>query len=107
MQILTNRQLLLIASGVEIIVAAYVWFTASLRKRSFALLWFCSIVGLYKVGRYYTRAVYPCSCLGILESWLKLSWKQTNTISWLILAFLAALSVACLLHENCRPPIRS
>jgi len=106
MQFLTNRQLLFVAAGLEIIVAIYIWFTASLKKRSFALLWFCSIVALYKIGRYYTRAFYPCSCLGILESWLKLTWNQTDTISWLTLAFLAAFSIACLFHEKCKPQTR-
>ena len=100
MPFLTNRQLLIIAGSFEIAVGAYVWFTASLERRGLALLWFCSVVTVYKIGRYFTRAVYPCSCLGILEKWLNLTWKQTDILSWLILGFLAVSSVALLLHEK-------
>jgi len=99
-QMLTNRQILLLAAVFETIVAIYIWFTSSLTRRSYALLWFCCIVVLYKTGRYYTRAFYPCSCLGVLESWLKLSWRQTDTISWLLLGFLTICSTAWLLRGN-------
>jgi hypothetical protein len=98
-QFVNNRQLMLIAGSFEIIVAVYVWFTASLTRRSLALIWFCSIVALYKAGRYLTRAVYPCSCLGILEKWLNLTWRETDSIGWFVLALLVILSIACLCYE--------
>lgn len=100
MPFLTNRQLLVMAGVFECVVGAYAWFTASFERRSFALLWFCNVVAVYKIGRYFTRATYPCSCLGILEKWLNLTWKQTDILSWVVLAFLAISSIACLVQGN-------
>jgi hypothetical protein len=99
-QVFSNRQMMLIASAFEILVGTYAWFVPSLRKRSYALLWFCCVVAIYKVGRYFTHAIYPCTCLGILTKWLKLNRNEADTISWLCLFFLAAVSVGFLFWRS-------
>lgn len=101
-QTFTNRQMMLIAAAFEILVGTYAWFVPSLRRRSYALLWFCSVVVIYKVGRYFTHAIYPCTCLGILTKWLQLSRIEADRITWLCLFFLVAVSSGFLFWESYR-----
>ena len=95
---LTNKELMLMAGSLEIVVAMYVWISNSLQRRSFALLWFVITISVYKWGRTYMHATVPCSCLGVLGRALKLSSGWINFLTWLTLFVLAAPAVACLVH---------
>ncbi len=97
---MSNRGLIVTAAFVEMGVAVYLLATPSYRKRGLTLIWLSSLILIYKVGIHFTRPVYPCSCLGVFSRWLKLSWGQINSITWLILLVLATASIGCLFQEE-------
>lgn len=94
---LSNRQMMLIAAALEIGIAVYIWSIPSIKHRGFALLWLCSLFILYKTGLEKTFATKPCSCLGILGRWLKLSNHQLEIITWSLLFAMIATAIVILI----------
>lgn len=97
---LSNRQMMLIAAALEIGVAVYIWFAPSIKHRGIALLWLCSSFVLYKIGSEKTFATKPCSCLGILGKWLKLSNHQLEVITWSLLFTMIAMAIIILIGSS-------
>ena len=97
---LTNRQMMIVAAALEIGVAVYILFAPSIKFRGLALLWLCALFILYKIGLDKTFATKPCSCLGILARWFKLSNHQLGIITWLLLAIMIAIAIIMLLSSH-------
>ncbi len=93
---LNNRQIILLAGALELGLAAFLWLEKSLQQSSLALIWFCSILATYKLGLVYTYNIRPCSCLGILGRLLKMSNRQLELATWLLLLCLIFLAIATL-----------
>ena len=95
----THRQMLFLAGGLEIGLASYIYFTIDLKKRGLALVWFSALIVVYKVGLRVTHFMGPCSCLGILGSVFKLSNRNVEFITWLLLAAFAITGVLACYHS--------
>jgi hypothetical protein len=72
----------------------------SIKHRGLALLWLCSSFVLYKIGLEKTFATKPCSCLGILGKWLKLSNHQIDVITWSLLFSMICIAIILLIGRS-------
>ena len=71
---LTNRQLLLVVSALEIIVAAYILLPTVLNKMKIAsVFWLATLFSVYRFGLFLAKEPQPCKCLDDLLSWSSLS----------------------------------
>lgn len=104
--IVSNRQLMVAAGLYEIAIGCFLWFGRSLRHRGLVLLWFCSVILIYKGGRLLVKSDYPCSCLGLLTNWLQLSRASIEVVTWMVIAFLLATELLAL-SEKRRPAGKS
>lgn len=89
---LSHRQVMLVASGLEIGIATFIWISAPIRQ-SIALFWFCCIVGSYKIAMHFTYDTKPCSCLGVLGRTFGLSNNQLEQLTWLLLGGMVLISL--------------
>lgn len=97
----THRQMLWLAGGLEIALAIYIYFIPNVRTCGLALLWFCGLIVTYKCGLWLTYFTEPCSCLGILGHMFKITNRQTEFITWALLAAFTAIGImACNSNER-------
>lgn len=97
---LSNRQMLLLAAAFEAGVACYLLRSKSIKISSWVILWFCSIVAVYKIFLKMTYATVPCACLGIITKALKLSTHQAEVVTWSLLCLFSAAAAWCLYREK-------
>jgi hypothetical protein len=100
LQSFTNKQIMLLASAFEIALAAYLLIERSVSKQGAALLSASGLLATYRISRKFTRAVLPCSCLGILSRWLRLSPIQIDVLTWTILFWMAMLGLFLIKGES-------
>lgn len=90
MPFFTHEQVLFLAALLEFTVCWLVLNSKSLLIRGAALVWFSSLVTVYKAGLVATHNSAPCSCLGVLSRLLHLSNGDLRLIT---IAILAAITV--------------
>jgi hypothetical protein len=88
---MSHRQLMLFGAACEIVVGLFIFYSNSLIRRGLALLWWCGVLTVYKVGLICTYDVLPCSCLGIFGRAMKLSNSALTSLTWSILIISALI----------------
>jgi hypothetical protein len=86
---LTNRQLLLIVSALEIIVAGSVLLpTILIETKIISVFWLATLFSVYRFGLFLAKEPQPCKCLGDLLSWSNLSDDSIRLFTNAALIFL-------------------
>ena len=98
---ISNRQLMMLTAWVEMATAVILFRFRTSTVSFVCLLWLASCFLLYQGGRVLVGAREPCSCLGIIMSWLPLGGSAMRSIPLLIASFLFLGSAIILLHRAC------
>ena len=86
--VLKNRELLILVSIVEMVVAGLLISSMPLKVRRGGLLWLCANFILYRAGLWMTGAAPSCKCMGDLAGRLGLTDAQASAIMLGILGYL-------------------
>lgn len=95
-----NRQIMVLAGFLETGLAIYLWRKRVSRHSALVLLWFCSLVLLYKIGLKVTYATQPCACLGALGKALHLSNQGMDRVTWTLLGCLMMMGVGAYVRSD-------
>lgn len=95
---LTFREARWASVAIELFLA---WNLLMVRSKSCGLVLVCgvSVMLAYKIGWITSEQSLPCGCLGVFESWLKLSTKASNSITLVILLGMLATSAAIMISN--------
>jgi len=93
------RQLLLLVSLAELLIAFFCLFTDKRQLSLLAVVWMSSNFLVYRVGLWFIGWHHPCACMGSLAGMLHLSDQAADNIMKGVLAYLLIGSYGILLRE--------
>ena len=96
---LTFKQIFIIAGIVEVALAIYIFKSTNTFRQLVLVVWLSVVFISYHVGLYLIAFHGLCSCMGNLNSWLKMSNSSIATLRNGLLAYLAIGSVSAWLGK--------
>ncbi len=85
------RWLFVVVGLIETVLALYLWFGGSWRRRGQVLLFFASQVLLYRIGLFALHYRKPCNCLGDITEALGVSAGNVDIAMRFVLALFAVV----------------
>lgn len=82
--LLKSREMLILAAGCEIIVAAVLLFSADTFLKAASIAWISTAFLAYRLGLYWVGFEGPCGCAGNANTW----WSSIDAIMKVLLAYL-------------------
>lgn len=97
---LSNRQLLLAAGIVELLLASAISLKPKSWYARYGLLSICATFIVYRVGRRVLGVRSPCPCLGRASDWLHLRPAQVDYIAYTLLIVLTIMALLSIVSNN-------
>jgi len=97
---LSNKDLLLLAGGVEVLLAGALLLWPHLWYARYGLFSLCTTFAVYRVGMVVMGVHSPCPCLGRASDWLHLKPKQVDSLSFSLLAGLSFIAISSIVIWN-------
>jgi hypothetical protein len=94
---ITHRQLLILGAMVEFSMIAFLLSRQTAIAKLYAILWFSSLISIYRLGSWWINPAVPCPCLGNISDWIPIPPQILDKATLALLVFMLLGSAALLL----------
>lgn len=85
---ISNRNLLISAAVLEILVILILILNKCVRSRILSIFWLSCLFAVYRLGLWWLDVTESCACVGYLGQWFKLKKETVATMSWCLFLYL-------------------
>jgi hypothetical protein len=90
---LTNRTLILLAGGIEIVLAVIIFLRPQSWVARYGLLSLCFMFSVYRIGGVALGVQSPCPCLGRASDWLHITPHAADEVALSLLIVFSLIAI--------------